>query len=880
MFWRGLLTKIFFSNFPNPIQLEREEVQSQASVGKSTGQTSRKPTSDTNSASCVEGVAQKAVCDLDEVSNTEDSNYQLEAKRANLSTFEHFVNENNLDLRRKANQEVPETGGRTIVEDIVAVLGSEAKRPMRRCRRSAILARQALLLHATNEGGDGGEDSDEDPDKVLLAGSMDVMRNQATVTLSPLLNTSTTPLVSSQEDLLQDENLIEDNELSVSKQSNNGAKEELVLNRCPVVQDSRTPLESIQSFHPGPASVDAAGLLKVVSPPRTPPAALVEVLSDKTPGVTVCQLSIESPLESPERARRTAVAFEDKTSTIPLPIVIPKASPPQIEEDFKPKIGDDVNLMGRKSGPLCAVPSVDLDDSKSSAQQLSPPTKRVSCPFSSPTFTSKTKSIDADAFLSPIQPPPSSTRRSRQSRASTANSTTITTLTTDVDSTLEDSQTVNRSAPSPMVMSPFQRLEAVVNAMESQENGASKLRDSPTNLKKSKRLWDTTATYLADESPCPNAVGVLTPDNKPPPPGGLIVPALGNKFFNISAKTRGDKKSLDKETSSKRKSMKGCASPSRGRRFFASTFAERNKREIEKRFFEVIQRKATSETSKKEKRLDDGQQRRKSLSKKKERGDADRLDLQLCQLIFSPWCSLPRIYFIALSLEGSGGVEKGKGESFRPPKDPSGTGADDESGCRLQSRPAIRRAAAIARNRIMETSLNELDYSDHSVVGSALPSPIPVSRKAAKVEVGTTGSSLDTSRRSALGLFAPTPNTSGVYDFTLSEDDELVKGLPRLKGKNKSVVKRPKGMLKRAVSLLTATPEHSSQPIISASFLTDMNRCVGIVFSTLNIVESEFAHRLNQLRDQVREMQRLLRWWQQRHPREEEGKREEDSVDV
>ena len=28
-------------------------------------------------------------------------------------------------------------------------------------------------------------------------------------------------------------------------------------------------------------------------------------------------------------------------------------------------------------------------------------------------------------------------------------------------------------------------------------------------------------------------------------------------------------------------------------------------------------------------------------------------------------------------------------------------------------------------------------------------------------------------------LFAPTPNTSGIYDFTLSDDDELSKGLPR-----------------------------------------------------------------------------------------------------
>lgn len=67
---------------------------------------------------------------------------------------------------------------------------------------------------------------------------------------------------------------------------------ELVLNQCSSVQDSRTPLESVRSFHPGPGSIDAAHLLKVVSPPHTPQAALVEVHPDKTPGETVCQLGV------------------------------------------------------------------------------------------------------------------------------------------------------------------------------------------------------------------------------------------------------------------------------------------------------------------------------------------------------------------------------------------------------------------------------------------------------------------------------------------------------------------------------------------------------------------------------------------------------------
>ncbi len=45
---------------------------------------------------------------------------------------------------------------------------------------------------------------------------------------------------------------------------------------------------------------------------------------------------------------------------------------------------------------------------------------------------------------------------------------------------------------------------------------------------------------------------------------------------------------------------------------------------------------------------------------------------------------------------------------------------------------------------------------------------------------------LNSSRRSTLGLFAPTPNTSAIFDFTLSEEDELLKGLPRRQNKKKT----------------------------------------------------------------------------------------------
>eukprot|EP00108_Taenia_solium_P010764 TsM_000724100 transcript=TsM_000724100 gene=TsM_000724100 len=716
---------------------ESEETpQSQSRVGTARKRVWKKPPSAKHPASLVGEVSQKGnVYDLNEISDTEDADHQPETKRANLSTFEHFVEENKLELRRKGKREASETGGKDLVEDIVAVLGSAAKRPLRGCRRSVRLAQWAEtrveavpldglrpsrdLSHClpVGEDGDGNDDnkaSEEDPDKEVLAGSMDVMRHQAAVTLSPLLDTPTTPLVPSQEDLLRDEDPIKGNDLSTSQQSNVGERGELVLNQCSSVQDSRTPLESTRSIHPGPGIIDAARLLKVVSPPHTPPTALVEVHADKTPGETVCQLGVvdwpievclfhpssahclytnlESLLESPERARRTAVASDEENNVRPLPIVIPKALSPRIEEDSALKSGEDADSMKRKAGRPRPIPSVDLDDSKSSSQQPTPPPK-----------STKRVTIDADTFLSPIQRPPSSTRRSRrQSRTSTATNTTVTTtLTTDANSTLEDSQTINRSAPSPMVMSPFQRLEAAVKALESEEKGALELLASSTDLKTSRRLWDTTATYLADESPCPNAAGALTPNDKPPPP------AFGNKYFSIAAKLKGDRKSTGKEAVSRRESTKSRASPSRGRRFFASTFAERNKREVEKRFFEVIQKKTANVTNRqKKKSIDGGKQRRKSTSKKKEKKDGDPPDLQLSYL------------------EDSNGVEKEEEEAFRPPKDAAGAGADDDSECRLQSRPAIRRAAAIARSRILETSLTRSNFIEFDPEKS-IPSPQP-----------------------------------------------------------------------------------------------------------------------------------------------------------
>lgn len=71
-----------------------------------------------------------------------------------------------------------------------------------------------------------------------------------------------------------------------------------------------------------------------------------------------------------------------------------------------------------------------------------------------------------------------------------------------------------------MTMSPFSRLEAAVNALEtSGDNAKVNMTGTQVDLKASRRLWDTTASYLIDQSPCPNSEGSLSQEGKPPPPG-------------------------------------------------------------------------------------------------------------------------------------------------------------------------------------------------------------------------------------------------------------------------------------------------------------------------------------------------------------------------
>lgn len=72
-------------------------------------------------------------------------------------------------------------------------------------------------------------------------------------------------------------------------------------------------------------------------------------------------------------------------------------------------------------------------------------------------------------------------------------------------------------------MSPFQRLEAAVNALEENDPSASKKLIS-TSMSASKKLWDTAAAYLIDESPCSATAGLSSSqEHKTPPPGGLKI---------------------------------------------------------------------------------------------------------------------------------------------------------------------------------------------------------------------------------------------------------------------------------------------------------------------------------------------------------------------
>ncbi|KAM7534784.1 hypothetical protein Aperf_G00000107833 [Anoplocephala perfoliata] len=375
---------------------------------------------------------------------------------------------------------------------------------------------------------------------------------------------------------------------------------------------------------------------------------------------------------------------------------------------------------------------------------------------------------DKDVFASPSQPPPR-----RRSRSATRTRQSDLSTTTTTVATVEDSQSTNKTNPSPMVMSPFLRLEAAVNALETSENKTkAKATDLQGFLKSSKMLCDITASYLIDQSPCPNAEGELSKEEKAPPPGGLIVPAFGNEYFNITSK-----RALARKAAAHVEEK--VTKPKRSRRFFPSTFAERNKREVEKRFFEVAGEEAEPSTPRTGANQDD------SLG----RGN----------------CDLERF-----SLDQSR--------------------EQNDSGRKLQSRPAMRRAARIARQKILGTSIRRSSSTTSAPTTSASTRRPP---RTASTKPDTPPS-IEKPRgdlnHSDFSLFAPTPNNSAIFDFTLSEDDELVSGLPR-PGKGRT---RPAKKITMRNVILPSLKD-GRQPIISAGFLADMGQCISIFFSTLEL---------------------------------------------
>ncbi|VDO02381.1 unnamed protein product [Rodentolepis nana] len=203
-------------------------------------------------------------------------------------------------------------------------------------------------------------------------------------------------------------------------------------------------------------------------------------------------------------------------------------------------------------------------------------------------------SEEADIFATPIQPAPRS--GARTTRSGVNNSTTDRTA----SFSSRGSQSLSRSNVSPLFISPLTRLEAAVNALESTEEESKKLTLNQSGLLSSRQLYNPNVTYLFDESP-----RVLSQEHqtKTPPPGGLIVPAFGNKYFNITSKSailaKADEcdRSIN-ETALQKQPPKTTKNPKTGsarsvnkgnsRRFFNSTFAERNKREVERHFFEVV----------------------------------------------------------------------------------------------------------------------------------------------------------------------------------------------------------------------------------------------------------------------------------------------------
>lgn len=128
----------------------------------------------------------------------------------------------------------------------------------------------------------------------------------------------------------------------------------------------------------------------------------------------------------------------------------------------------------------------------------------------------------------------------------------------------------------------------------------------------------------------------------------MIVPALGNKYFNITSKTAFARKAAEpkKEVTNsteppKKGAFKNETNPKRPRRFFTSTFAERNKREVEKHFYEVAGEQMEPSTpraggkrqsTRRDSGGNGGKEGRKRQRKSKQQQSKAKSNLKLCHL--------------------------------------------------------------------------------------------------------------------------------------------------------------------------------------------------------------------------------------------------------
>ncbi|VDD80973.1 unnamed protein product [Mesocestoides corti] len=807
---------------------------------------------------------------MENVSNTDETSNAGKDPHGTLQMFAKFVEENSLNLKRR-NQRSPSPRADDLIEDFITVLGEEARKPLpgRRNKRKrkevpnsprtfTVDIDDTVPLAGNIEGIVRVETSKTETHSQQQEGDLLLVPSSQSL-MSPL-----SPIHPSQEDIL-------------GPDSSSGRESQSTQQQSPVDKLANAPALP-------PSEAIAPTCLLEGSPERARGTAV--------PSAEACLLSekrmeaLSAHIELIQGGNRGSVDIDEE----PLPKLLKKRSPLIVSPDPSehlvrpsPVASVDLDVSGvtplhrisqqKHTSPPKPPKDIPLDEDKQKSSEVlanfktpkRPPSRR------SAARTAKVSSVDG----------PSTQTRNRRSRVSLSPSSSNSSFSSaNDDTTLGISRAVDQSAPSPMSTSPFQRLEAVVNAIEEQEqkcssddqcsSQGSKIAASflkPLGL--SKRLCNTAATYLVDASPCPESARILSLEEKPAP-GGLIVPALGNKYFSITAKskTRQSDKFADSDSTDQLKSLNkkpkrtSTKSSTTRKRFFSSSFADRNQREAEERFFEVVHKKENKSRKKTSTAKSSRCRRRqpKATTAKSEKQDEDTSTHQLsCQ---------------------DDGSESSP--SFPVPQSLRQNPLEsDDSGCRLQSRPAIRRAAAIARSRIVETNRAE-EFIDllspcspsnfptvkerkNMKVDQSPPSVSRLTKTEASVTSEPIDSSLDTSRRSTLGLFAPTPNTSGIYDFTLSEDDELAKGLPRRRQtKYRRLLPRPPVPVKNESTGFQSLAV-AEQPTVSKGFLADLNQCISLFFSTLKLTESEFSKRLEQLRNQVEQMQRLVSWSQRRH---------------